>query len=189
MNPVRMRRWAYFAFVIFMIPMAVVIFMLLRGQPLVLLSVAAILLISGQVARWLLRSLIASRRQLARREYQNALFSAQQFLEDCHKRPWIRHAIWFQFGIYSWDVVAMGPNNAGAALLELGRFEESQKFLDAAHAQDVRSPLPIMNLARLALRRGDRAKARQLGAEAHRMGFPFADIEEFERILAAKARR
>ena len=97
--------------------------------------------------------------------------------------------MWALYGIYSLDVVAMGLNNAGAALLDLNQLDLSESFLKASMEKDPHSPLPVMNMARLERRRGNGAHANELAARANDLGFPIQDLDEIERILARKRAR
>jgi hypothetical protein len=111
------------------------------------LVVAAVLLTPGLVARLLLRDLFASRVLIARGEHLAALDAAQNFLQQLERRPWIRHAIWAQYGVYTLSAKAMALNNGGAALMELRRFAEARVMLERARAADLRYPIPLYNLA------------------------------------------
>jgi len=119
---------------------------------------------------------------MAARDFDGALQSAQRFLDAVTRRPFLRHAIWGAAGIYTLNVVAMGLNNAGAALLELGRLDESEKFLNEARRQDPAYPLPVFNLARRAHLLGDAERAAEFGAEAYELGFAGDSLDE---VLAA----
>jgi Flp pilus assembly protein TadD len=71
----------------------------------------------------------------------------------------------------------MTLNNLGAALLNVGRFEESERALDNAIAIDPQYPLPFYNLAVLHSARGDRGMAERAAAESSRLGFTGGTID------------
>jgi hypothetical protein len=128
-----------------------------------------VLFAPAMIGRVLLRDLFASRAYLASGKASYALVAAEGFLEQLKRRPWIRHAIWTQFGIYTLSVVAMAQNNAGAALLEMGRLSEARGMLE--RARRARYPIPVFNLAIVAKVEGDELKSEDLAQEAARLGF------------------
>lgn len=130
-----------------------------------------VLVAPGMIGRVLLRDLFASRAYLASGKASYALVAAEGFLEQLKRRPWIRHAIWTQFGIYTLSVEAMAQNNAGAALLEMGRLSEARGMLERARRTDARYPIPVFNLAIVAKVEGDELKSEDLAQEAARLGF------------------
>jgi len=153
------------------------LFIAFPAQPVVLLVVAFLLFVPGWIARRLLSDLLRGRALMARRDFAGGLASTQRFLESCHQRPWIRHAIWGAYGVYTLDVVAMGLNNAGAALTELGRLDEAEAFLEEARRQDPNYPMPVFNLARIAKLRGNDEQVTALAEEARKLGMPGSRLD------------
>jgi tetratricopeptide (TPR) repeat protein len=146
------------------------------------LTVIVLSLIPGVVGRALLKDLFASRALIQRRDYEKALAAARRFLEGLAARPWIRHAIWTHYGFYSLSVGAIAHNNAGAALIELGRFEEAEEELAAARRLDSSYALPVFNLAVLARLRGHEIESEELAQEAARLGYAGGRVD---RVIAA----
>jgi hypothetical protein len=132
---------------------------------------AAVLVVPGLIGRWLLRDLLASRAHLVRGAHVQALEAAQRFLADCDRRPWIRHAIWAQYGTYTLSVEAMALNNTGAALMELQRFADAREMLTRAREADAAYPIPVFNLAVIATLEGDETESERMAGEAARLGF------------------
>jgi tetratricopeptide (TPR) repeat protein len=136
-----------------------------------------VLIVPGVIGRWLLRDLLASRALMARGEFLSALAAAERFLAEQSRRPWIRHAIWTQYGVYTLSVEAMGLNNAGAALLELKRLADSRDMLERARAADPAYPIPAYNLAVVAKLEGDEAESSRLAQEAANLGYAHGDLD------------
>lgn len=183
MNWVVFRRLTYLPMLAVAFVSAGVAAFLLRDQPLYLFAIVAILFVPGIVARHFLKDLLASRALMARRDFEGALAAAQRFLEACIARPWLRHTIWAAFGIYTLDAIAMAQNNAGAALLELKRFDESERFLLAARERDPAYPIPVMNLAAIEKIRGDEDRAKAILLDAYRLGMRFNGIDDIHRSI------
>ena len=153
-------------------------------QRLVVVAImAALLLVPGFIARRLLRDLFASRALIARGEYAAALEAAQSFLQQQERRPWIRHAIWAQYGVYTLSTEAMALNNGGAALLELRRFEEARVMLEGARGADRDYPIPLYNLAVIARLEGDEAESQRLISEAAARGFAGGQFDAIVRAV------
>ena len=137
----------------------------------VVLIASLALLAPGFLGRMVLSDLLASRAFINRREYEQGLVAAQRFLSDLRRRPWIRHAIWTQYGVYTLSVEAMASNNAGAALLELGRLVEARVMLERALTADPAYPIPLYNLAVIAKLQGEETQSQRLISEAAARGF------------------
>jgi tetratricopeptide (TPR) repeat protein len=177
MNWVIVRRRIYLPMLIGLLLLVATIVFLFRPQPLHLLLIAGGLFVPGAIARYLLKDLLVSRILMKRLDFEGAFAAAQRFLASCAARPWMRHAIWGAFGVYTLDVVAMAQNNAGAALLELKRFDESEGFLLAARKSDPAYPLPVLNLAIIESSRGNTERAAVLREEARKLGMPANDLD------------
>jgi hypothetical protein len=138
---------------------------------------ALALIVPGVVARALLKDLLASRAGLLRRNHERALAAARRFLRTLSARPWIRHAIWLQYGVYTLDVGAMAHNNAGAALIELGRLDEAERDLMAAQRRDPHYPIPVFNRAVIAKLRGAETESVELAREAAALGYARGSVD------------
>lgn len=181
MTWVRFRRWLYFPLLaIFFGGAFLLAAYLYRPTPGGVAAVGALiaaLLIPGIVGRLLLGDLLASRAHHARAHYMEALGAARRFLDELKRRPWIRHAIWTQFGVYTLSVEAMALNNAGAALLEMLRFDEARGQFLRARDIDPNYPIPVFNLAVIAKLIGDPQESESLAREAARLGFAHGDLD------------
>ncbi len=146
-------------------------------RPLVTGVVIVALLAPGFIARHLLRDLFASRALIAAGQYRAAFDAAQKFLQQLRRRPWVRHAIWAQYGMYTLSTEAMALNNGGAALLELRRFAEARAMLERARAVDPAYPIPLYNLAVIAKLEGDESESQRLISEAAARGFAGGQLD------------
>jgi tetratricopeptide (TPR) repeat protein len=108
---------------------------------------------------------------LKEKKYEESARHSQAFLEELHRRPWIRHLIWLGSGTYSRDPAAIALNNLGAAELMLSRLDAAKTHLEASIKVDGENPLPWFNLARWSLANGggEEEVARYL-AEARKSG-------------------
>lgn len=184
MNWVKIRRVAYLPAMAVLFVAAGLLTFLFRGQPAILAIIVVVLLLPGFIARRLLSDLLESRRLADRHDNLGGLAAAERFLAAQRERPWIRHAIWGAVGIYTLDPVAMAHNNAGVALLRLGRVDESQQSLEAARARDPAYPMPVFNLALVAYARGDFAEAEALGKLASEMGYPASGLDKLHVMIS-----
>lgn len=180
MSWTHIRRRAYLPLLIVLVTLAIALVFALpesaRFPAAIAIAIMAIL--PGYVARVLLRDLLASRAHLARGEHELGLQAARRFLSSLAERPWIRHAIWAQYGTYTLDVRAMAHNNEGAALLELARLREARLALQAARAADSEYPIPVYNLAIVAKLQGDEIMSGDLAREAVRLGFAGGRLDQ-----------
>lgn len=172
MNWVKVRRRAYFPVVLVILVAGFGIAFTFRGQPVVLIALAVVLFLPGLIARRLLADLLEGRKRMALGDHAGSLDASLRFLDACDRKPWIRHAIWGAAGIYTLDVRAMGLNNAGAALTEMGRLDEAERYLMTARDVDPNYPMPVFNLARVAKLRGEDDRVQALGRQAFEMGLP-----------------
>lgn len=148
-----------------------------EARPTALATTAIVLFIPGAIARRLLRDLLAGRALMARRKYPEALEASRRFLRELKARPWIKHAIWTQFGIYTLSVEAMALNNAGAALIELKRFDEARGILERARDVDPAYALPAFNLGVIAKAKDDHEASDRYAQEAARLGFAGGQLD------------
>lgn len=142
-----------------------------RSDTWVLLLVALAFLIPGRVQGFYYRDLFRGRRLLDSGHPAGAIVYFERFLAALRAAPWRRHLLWLSFSVYTPSAEAMTLNNLGAALLDVGRFEESERALQSAIAIDPQYSLPFFNLAVLHSVRGDQAMAERAAAESSRLGF------------------
>lgn len=180
MNWVAIRRRAYLPLMLAAIAFGV--WLAISIDPRWAIAYVVLLLIPGFIGRWLLRDLLQSRALIAEGKFEDGLAAAQAFLAKVKQNPWIKHAIWTQAGLYTLDAEAMGYNNAGAALIELGRTRAAEPMLATAKTLDPRYPIPVFNLAVIASVEDRQADAEALAAEAAALGFLNNDLD---RVLAA----
>jgi tetratricopeptide (TPR) repeat protein len=142
-----------------------------------LLLIAAAFLLPGRVQGVYYRDLFRGRRLHDSGHSAEAVVCFERFLATLKATPWIRHLLWLSFSVYTPNVEAMALNNLGAALLDLGKFEESERSLESAIVIDPHYPLPFFNLAVLHSARGDRGMAERAAAESSRLGFTGGTID------------
>lgn len=185
MNWVRFRRDWYIPLMAVVAIAAVLaaVSILCTTSPLLLLPIVLLLLVPGTIGRWLLKDLLASRSFIAMKNYPAGLAAAQRFLDTLRKRPWIRHAIWTQAGVYTLNVEAMALNNCGAAMLELRQLEDAQSALEGAKNADPHYPIPVFNLAVLAKLKGEVSASEALVAHAAKLGFANGNVDRLNMMV------
>lgn len=153
------------------------------------LIAAVLLLAPGRIGAYFLRELFLSRRLIAVDRFEDAIASAERFLDQLDRQPWRQHFIYCFFGIYTWNTRAMALNNLGAAKMELGRIDEAEGPLGEALSLDADFPMPYYNLGIIEAVREDHARSDQLFAKARLLGFrPSAVDKVITRVGAAFAR-
>jgi tetratricopeptide (TPR) repeat protein len=136
-----------------------------------------VLLLPGRIAGHYFRDLFTGRRLMDARRFAEAISHFERFLERLQARPRLKRLIWLSAGIYTHDVEAMALNNIGAARLELGQLDQVESPLRRALAVDPDYPLPYVNLARLAVLRGDVDAALAASTAAKRLGYDGSRID------------
>ena len=165
------------------------IFVALEPGLLGVLVTAILLLAPGRLGAYFLRELFLSKGHIGAERYEDAIASAERFLDQLDRQPWRQHFIYCFFGIYTWNTRAMALNNLGAAKMELGRIDEAEMPLGEALALDEDYPMPYYNLGIIEAVREDHARSDQLFAKARQLGFrPSAVDKMIMRVGAAYAR-
>jgi len=118
-------------------------------------AAALVLLVPGRIAGHYYRDMLTGRRLMDARRFAEAIPYFERFLQRIEARPGLKRLIWLSPGIYTCDVEAMALNNLGATRLELGEFDQVEAPLRRALFIDPNYPIPYVNLAHLALLRGD----------------------------------
>lgn len=153
--------------------------------PIELLGVAALFLIPGRLAAWMLRDLMASRRHLAAERFEAAEAAADRAVAKLEAQPWRRWFLFGMFSFYTWDATAMALNNRGAARMLLGRLEAAAADLSAALERDPGYATPFYNLGAIAAAKEEPAEAERLFAEAARLGFSGGAADQLIAAVAA----
>ena len=78
----------------------------------------------------------------------------------------------------------MAHNNAGVALLRLGRVDESRRSFEAARTADSAYPMPVFNLALIAQVHGANDEAEALGKKAYEMGYPAKGLDHIHAAIS-----
>lgn len=133
--------------------------------------VALILLLPGRIAGHYYRDLFTGRGLMDARRFSEAIPLFERFLQRIRARPELKRLIWLTAGIYTRDVEAMTLNNVGASWLELGELNRAEQPLRQALSIDPDYPIPYVNLARLAMLRGDLEEAAHFSSAAKRLGY------------------
>jgi tetratricopeptide (TPR) repeat protein len=141
------------------------------------IAIVLILLIPGRVQGFLYREFFQGRKLLDQRRAVEAIGFFQRFLLVVRSRPWIKRAMWLSWAIYTPDIEAMTLNNIGAANLELGRLDESERALKEALIVDKKYAIPHFNMAVVHEMRGNRMLAENALAEAKRLGYSGGTID------------
>ena len=129
------------------------------------------LLIPGRIAGHYYRDMLTGRRLMDARRFAEAIPYFERFLKRIEARPGLKRLIWLSAGIYTRDVEAMALNNLGASRLELGQLDQVEAPLRRSLAIDPDYAIPYVNLAQLALLRGDSEAAAAASSEANRLGY------------------
>lgn len=143
----------------------------LHFTPLTVSCVAIALLIPGRLGAAAFRSFYLGRKAMGDQRFSDAIQLFEQFRRDIRKAPWKKRFIWFAWPIYTLDVEAMTLNNLGAANLELGRWDEAERYFGEALERDSCYSIPHFNLAVLAKLRREEALASEHAVESSRLGF------------------
>ena len=148
-----------------------------RAPGWVWLVTGALLLIPGRIAGHYFRDLFTGRRLMDARRFAEAIPHFERFLEHIRAQPGLKKFIWLSAGIYTRDVEAMALNNLGAVRLELGELDRVEAPLRQALVLDPDYPIPYVNLAHLAVLRGDTAMAADASSAAKRLGYNATRID------------
>ena len=140
--------------------------------------VGVLLLVPGRIQGFFLRNLFRGRRLLDDGQPKQALDHLQAFLAELARSPWQKRLIWLSWAIYTPDVEAMAWNNVGAAHSQLGSWNEAEEAFLKALAVDRRYPLPHLNLARIAIVKGDRNSADRHLESARSLGYKKTSIDQ-----------
>lgn len=142
-----------------------------RFSPPAVLLFVILLLIPGRLSGFFWRDFYRGRKLLSMREWEKSLGYFERFLADLKKRPWLKHLIWLNWGIYTRSVEVMTHNNMGVAQLNLGKLAEAEQHFCLAGEIDNEAPLPCYNLALLAQIKGDTEKAGSLLKKSQELGY------------------
>ncbi len=148
----------------------------------------ALLLIPGRVSAVLLRDLYRSRRLIDLQRYQEAIDTAELFLNALAIQPWRRIGLFLAWGIYTWNAEAMARNNLAGAHIELGNLDSAEIQLKKAISLDPQFPIPYHNLAILQAGPGAEAEAERSLTVAAEKGFKQSlDDRVIEKVSKAYA--
>jgi tetratricopeptide (TPR) repeat protein len=189
MNRTTVLKFCYAAIIALVVPIVIVVWDILGGEPLTLLLMGAVLLIPGRLQGFFFRDLFVGRRLLEHGYLEEAAIHTERFLAVVRKHPWRNKLLWLAWSVYTTSAEAMALNNIGAARLGLGEFEAAKSALLAARAIDPKYPLPPFNLAILATIQGAPEAAEMLASEAFRLGYTGSSIDlvigQAQSLLAA----
>lgn len=143
----------------------------LRAPPWAWALSIVLLLVPGRIAGLYYRDFFTGRRLMGARRYADALACFERFLTQVRARPGLKRLIWLHAGIYTRDIEAMALNNIGACHLELNALDRVSEPLQMALAIDPEYPIPHLNFAQLAARRGDQDAARVAAVKASDLGY------------------
>lgn len=144
-----------------------------------LFGIALGLLLLGRIINYPLRHFYRGLRAFQQQQLEPAEQLFQRFLQDLERRPWIRHLIWWSFGMYTSNLEAMTYNNLGAIRLRQGEFEAAQPFLQKAIALDPQYAKPYFNLAIAAAGLGQREQSGHYFQQAQALGYSGGSFDQF----------
>ena len=136
------------------------------------------LLVPGRIQGAYFRRLFTARRLLDAGRPAEALEPLRAFIGELQAHPARNRLLWLGFSVYTTSAEAMGWNNLGAAHTQLGEWSAAQDAFERALALDDAYPLPHVNLARLALVRGERDTATRHLATASRLGYDGTKLDQ-----------
>lgn len=144
-----------------------------------LLGIALGLLLLGRIVNYPLRHFYRGLRAFQQQQLEAAEHLFHTFLQDLERRPWIRHLIWWSFGVYTSSLEAMARNNLGAIQLRKGQFEAAQPFLLQAVALDPNYSKPYFNLAVATAGLGLREQSERYFQQAQALGYSGGSFDQF----------
>jgi tetratricopeptide (TPR) repeat protein len=120
------------------------------------------------------------------RKWQEAAERYQRFETKLLATPWRKLAIGLQFGIYTFDGVALARNNVAQSLINLGDLDGAEQWLRRALQRDPMYAVPYLNLGVIAALRGDQVRAAREIGKAVQLGFnPHGAQRLLRRVLAS----
>lgn len=137
------------------------------------------LLLLGRIINYPLRHFYRGLRAFQQRNLDESEQLFNTFLRDLERRPWIKHLIWWSFGVYTFDLEAMTWNNLGAIQNEKGRFADARPLFEKAITLDPKYPKPYFNLAIAAAAEGQTAVAEQYFNQARELGYSGGRFDRF----------
>jgi ATP-dependent Clp protease adaptor protein ClpS len=146
----------------------------LHGHIVLGLAAVALLLllhVAGFVQRHFLADLLLGLHHLVRRDFARSKDHSQRFIAQLEEQPWRGKFIALGLSAYSRNAEALARNNLGAAMLQLGEFEEAREQLSRAIALDPKGPLPHLNMGTLLLHSATFGDARPWFEKAEALGF------------------
>jgi tetratricopeptide (TPR) repeat protein len=150
---------------------SVMVVVTLRERPTVLIGLGALALVPGRLSGFVWRDLYRGRRLLERGQVEASIEAFGRFLALLAERPRLRRLWWLAFAVYTRDAKAMALNNAGAAHLEFGRFDDAELHFREAIATDPEYPIPHFNLAVLFAVHGEDSEAQEHARRAVELGY------------------
>lgn len=155
---------------------------LILDQWLAALAIGVLLFIPGRIQRHFWRDFHEGRGLLESGHPEEAIGCFERFIQRLRDNPRLAGYIWLGSSLYTRSAEAMAQSNLGAAWLSLHRMEEAEVCLRRAIELDNQYPVPWVNLAVLAMLRGETQQARVHLLEAQSRGMSRVSID---RIRAA----
>jgi tetratricopeptide (TPR) repeat protein len=141
------------------------------------LAAAVVFLVPGRIAGHYYRDLFTGRRLMDAGQFAEAIPHFELFLQRIRIQPGLKQLTWLSPGVYTQDVEAMALNNLGAARLEFGELDKVEAPLRQALALDPDYPIPYVNLAHLAVLRGDLKAATAASNAANSLGYRDSKVD------------
>ncbi len=151
---------------------------LVLDQWLAALGVGVLLFIPGRIQRHFWRDFHEGRKLLESGHPEEAIGCFERFIQKLQENPRLAGYVWLGSSLYTRNAEAMAHSNLGAARLYLHRAEEAEACLRRAIELDGQYPVPWVNLAVLAMLRGDTEEAKVDLLEAQSRGYGRVTVDQ-----------
>lgn len=151
---------------------------LILDQWLAALGVAVLLFLPGRIQRHFWSDFHEGRKLLESGHPEEAIGCFERFIQRLRENPRLAGYVWLGSSLYTRSAEAMAQSNLGAARLYLHQVEEAEACLRRAIELDSQYPVPWVNLAVLAMLRGDTEEAKVDLLEAQSRGYGNVSIDQ-----------
>jgi len=179
MNRTLLRKLLYPALLLTIFALLTGLFLSGKISTVALFGIALGLFLLGRLINYPIRHFYQGLHAFKQQKLDEAERLFHTFLERVEHRPWIKHLVWWSFGVYTFDLEAMAWNNLGAIYIRQGRLPEAKKCLEKAIALDPKYPKPFFNLAVSAIGEGQTELAAQYFEQAKKLGYAGGAFDQF----------
>lgn len=161
----------YFATILGVGSIALLILIRYRFSAISILLTLFLLMVPGRILGFYWRNLLRGLRLLNARQFEESRRHSELFLEELRQRPYLKYFVWLGSSTYSRNPKVLALNNLGAAESGLGRFDAAKSHLEMAIDIDPKCPLPFFNMGIIHAKAGELEKATRHFEEAARLGY------------------